>query len=679
MNPLLESFTTPFETIPFEKIQEDHFLPAITEALQMARKEVEAIKAHDQDPTFENTLEALEKTGERLSIVRHAFFNLNSADTNEELQKIAREISPLLTEYANDILLDRVLFQRIKTVYDQKDQLVLSAEQATLLDNTYRSFIQNGALLEEEAQEKLRNIDKEKAELGLRFGENVLAENNAFRLVIESEDDLGGLPETIQAAAKQKAQELGISGWVFTLEYPSFIPFMTYADNRTLREEMYQAFMSRGAKGDERDNQEIVLKLVKLRHERARLLGYESHAQFVLQERMAESPEKVMKFLEDLKTRALPAAKKDMEELQKFAETQDGLQEMRSWDHAYYAEKLKKQKFSIDDELLKPYFRLESTLDGVFEVSKRLYGLDFSLNEEIPVYHPDVQAYEVKDEMGEHLAVFYVDLFPRPGKRSGAWMTLFREQSKTEGRDRRPHISIVCNFTRPTAELPSLLTFREVQTLFHEFGHALHGMLAQGKYSSLSGTNVYWDFVELPSQIMENWTYEKEALDIFARHFETQESIPLHLIQKIKESSNFMEGYQTIRQISFGLLDMAWHSGDPTAIENVIEFEVNTMVSTQLYPRMEGTCMSTGFSHIFNGGYSSGYYSYKWAEVLDADAFELFLEKGIFHAETAHSFRDNILSKGGSEHPMVLYKRFRGQEPQVEALLKRSGLISAEA
>lgn len=495
-------------------------------------------------------------------------------------------------------------------------------------------------------------------------------------MVVDSKDDLAGLPEDVIEAAAQDAKDTGNEGkWVFTLQYPSYIPFMTYADNKELRKKLFLAYGSKAFKGDENDNQAIILKMVKLRLERAKLLGYKSHADFVLEERMAESPQKVVDFLDNLKQYALPVAAKEVEELNAFAKSIGGPDKLERWDMAYYSEKLKKKKYAIDDELLKPYFQLEKSIDGVFKVAEKLYGLTFHEVNTIQKYHPDVKVYEVKDEKDKHIAVFYADFFPRPGKRNGAWMTSFRGQKKENGVDIRPHISIVCNFTKPTSSKPSLLTFNEVTTLFHEFGHALHGMLANGKFESLSGTNVYWDFVELPSQVLENWAYEKECLDLFAKHFQTGQEIPIDLINRIKESANFMEAYQTMRQIGLAKLDIGWHTDKVDKVNSVGEYERELQKETDLLEPIESTNTSCSFSHIFQGGYSSGYYSYKWAEVLDADAFEFFQEKGIFNRETADLFKQHILSAGGSEHPMELYKRFRGKEPLPEALLRRTGML----
>ncbi|REG81895.1 M3 family metallopeptidase [Algoriphagus antarcticus] len=675
-NPLLADFATPFETAPFDQITPNHFIPAVKAAIAEAKEDISKIKTEPL-PSFKNTIEALDCSGKRLGIVAGIFFNLNSAETNEEIQSLAREISPLLTEHGNDILLDQALFHRVSQVFEQKDQLGLTPEQTTLLDKTYKSFVRNGAKLKGDKADQLRKIDQELAQVSLKFGENVLAETNKFVHFVAQESDLEGLPEGIKEAAAQIAEEKGEEGkWAFTLDYPSYIPALTYAKNRELRETLFMASGTKCAKGDELDNQEIIKKILKLRHDRAVLLSYKSHADFVLEERMAKSPDQVISFLDALLEKAKPKGIAEMKELEAFAKEIDGLEGLKKWDFAYYSELLKKEKYALDDELLRPYFQLEKVIDGVFQTAEKLFGITFSPVADIPLYHKDVTAYEVKDKDGKYLSVFYADFFPRAGKRNGAWMTSYKGQSVKEDEDIRPHVSIVCNFTKPTKSKPSLLTFNEVTTLFHEFGHALHGMMAKGTYESISGTSVFWDFVELPSQILENWCYEKECLDLFAKHYETGEKIPEDLIEKIKKASNFQQGYQTVRQISLGLLDMAYHSKDPSEITSIFQFEEEVMRPTDLLPKVPGTLMSTSFSHIFQGGYSSGYYSYKWAEVLDADAFELFQEKGVFDKATADSFVKNILSAGGSEHPEILYKRFRGREPKQDALLKRAGLIS---
>lgn len=675
-NPLLQKFNTPFETVPFAEIKTGDFLPAIQEAIKSGKEDVKKITSNQAEPDFENTLEALERSGELVGQVSGIFFNLNSAETNDEIQKLAREISPLLSDYSNDIMLDAVLFSRIKTVYEKKDSLILSPEEKTLLEKTYKSFVRNGANLSEDQKQKLREIDKELSQLSLEFGENVLKETNNFFMEVTDPKQLSGLPEHAVEAASMTAKEMGKeNSWVFTLQFPSYIPFMSYADNRELREKMFRAYGSKAFKGDENDNQQIILKKVRLRHERANLLGYNSHADFVLEERMAESPSQVMSFLDNLLHHAKPVAEKEVKEIAGYAKSIGGPEVLQKWDMAYFSEKLKMDKYSIDDELLKPYFKLENVIDGVFKVAGKLYGLQFKELKNIQVYHPDVKVYEVLDELNRHTAVFYADFFPRPGKRNGAWMTSFRGQKKEGGKDIRPHVAIVCNFTKPTASQPSLLTFNEVTTLFHEFGHALHGILADGKYESLSGTSVYWDFVELPSQVFENWVYEKESLDLFATHYKTGEAIPEHLIKKIKDSANFMEAYQTVRQVGLAKLDMGWHTKQAIEVKDVGQFERELQKNTELLPPVDGTNTSCSFSHIFQGGYSSGYYSYKWAEVLDADAFEFFQEKGIFNKDTADLFRKHILSAGGSEHPMDLYIRFRGKEPSPEALLRRTGML----
>ncbi len=675
MNPLLQHFNTKYGTAPFSKIKNEHFKPAFEKSIQLAKAEINKIANNKKLPSFKNTLEALEFTGQKLDRVSSIFFNLNSAETNDEIQKIAQEVSPLLSDFANDIRLNENLFNRIKAIHDDKSNLDLNAEQDMLLDKNYKAFVRNGANLNKVDKEKLRKIDKELSKLSLQFGENVLAETNDFELLITDNEQLEGLPEGTIEAAKMLAKEKKKEGWIFTLDYPSYVPFMTYADDRKLRKKMAIAFGAKAFKNNEQDNQKIVLNIVKLRHQRANLLGYKTHAHFVLEERMAETPDKVTEFLNDLLVKAKPAAEKDFSEVVSIAK-KDCIKNIQKWDGTYYSEKLKKKLFDLDDEQLKPYFKLENVIDGVFTIAGKLYDLKFEEIFSIDKYHKDVKTYKVTNNNGDFIAIFYADFFPRKGKRNGAWMTSYKDQWKLNGENSRPHISIVCNFTKPTETKPSLLTFNEVTTLFHEFGHALHGMLANTSYPSLSGTHVYWDFVELPSQIFENWCYEKDALDLFAKHYKTGEIIPIELVQKIKDSANFLEGMATMRQLSFGLLDMGWHAGEsPETIKNVKDFELKAFAETQLYPDVAENCMSTSFSHIFQGGYSSGYYSYKWAEVLDADAFEAFKEKGIFDKETATKFKENILSKGGTEKPMELYKKFRGKEPSVDALLKRAGLI----
>ena len=673
MNPLLEDFNT----APFSKINTEDFKPAFQKAIEITKQEIDQIVSNPEAPTFENTTEPLDYSGRKLDRIGSVFFNLNAAETSKEIQEIAKEVSPWLSEFKNDMILNQELFQRVKTVYDQKESLHLSPEQSMLLEKQYKGFSRNGANLKDSDKEKLRKIDAELSKLSIQFGERVLADGNAYSLHITEEKHLSGLPEGVKEAAQLTAKDRKLEGWIFTLAYPSYIPFMTYADDRKLRKKLALASGRKGFQKNDNNTEQIILDIVKLRQQRAHLLGYQTHAHFVLEDRMAETPEKVLSFLKDLKEKAKPAAMREFAHLENYAKKLDGIDQLQKWDGAYYAEKLKKELFNLDQELLKPYFPLQNVIDGVFTISGKLYDLHFEEVFDIETYHEDVKTYHVKNSQGDFISVLYADFHPRKGKRNGAWMTSFKPQQIKNGENERPHISIVCNFTKPTESKPSLLTFNEVTTLFHEFGHALHGMLANTTYNSLSGTSVSWDFVELPSQVLENWCYEKEALELFAKHYETGEMIPMEYVEKIKESASFHEGMQTLRQLSFGFLDMAWHAHEsPEEITSVKEFEKETFSSTKLYPDVAENCMSTAFSHIFQGGYSAGYYSYKWAEVLDADAFELFKEKGIFDQETAKSFKENILSKGGTEKPMILYKRFRGQEPKPEALLRRAGLLT---
>ncbi|QZK89508.1 M3 family metallopeptidase [Flavobacterium sp. CHNK8] len=674
MKTLTSTFNTKHNTAPFSGIKLEDYKPSFIENIAAAKAEIDAIITNSDAPTFENTIVALDFAGEQLDRLSSIFFNLNSAETNDEMQKIAQEVSPLLTEFSNDIALNEDLFKRVKSVYDQKDSLILTTEQATLLDKKFKGFSRNGALLNEEDKLKLREIDTELAKIKLTYGENVLAETNNYQLHITNEVDLKGLPDGAKEMAASLAKSKELEGWVFTLDFPSYLPFVTYVDNRELRKEIAIAAGKKSFQDNEFDNKENVKRIVELRHKRANLLGYKSHSNFVLEERMAQNPEKVLSFLNDLLEKAKPAAQKEFTQLTAFAKEIDGIDQLEKWDGAYYSEKLKQKLFNFDDEILKPYFKLENVLNGAFTIAEKLFGITFKEVFDIDKYHEDVQTFEVLDSEGQLVAVFYADFFPRKGKRNGAWMTSYKSQAIKNGINERPHVSIVCNFTPPTETKPSLLTFNEVTTLFHEFGHALHGMLANTTYPSLSGTSVYWDFVELPSQVMENWCYEPEALALFAKHYESGEVIPQEYVEKIKESASFLEGMATVRQISFGLLDMTYH-GKSQIIEDVKAFEKQAMAGTSLYPDVAENCMSTSFSHIFQGGYSSGYYSYKWAEVLDADAFAYFQEKGIFNKEVATKFKDNVLSKGGTELPMELYKKFRGQEPKADALLKRAGLL----
>jgi Zn-dependent oligopeptidase len=674
-NPLLQkTFNTPFESIPFTDIQLAHYKPAFEQAIKDNQQEIDGIVNESENPSFENTIEALEKSGATLSQVSSIFYNLNSAETSDEMQAIAQEVSPLLSEHSSDVLLNKALFERVKAVYDQIESLKLNAEEHTLLTKSYKKFARNGALLNEQDKTQVREISKDLSLLNLNFAENILAENKAFELHLTDEKQLEGLPESAKEAAYITAKGKDKKGWLFTLDYPSVIPFLTYADNRELREKMYRAFSSRSNNGNEQDNKANVLAFAKLREQKAILLGYNTHADYVLEERMAKSAKTVLDFQDKMYEASYQKATQEAADLQSFASSINGPSPIQKWDVGYYAEKLKTATLNFDEEKMKPYFKLENVIDGVFTVANKLFGLTFTERKDIPVYHEDVKTFEINDEKGNFVALFYGDFFPREGKQGGAWMTLFKEQHISEGINHRPHVVNVCNFTKPTETKPSLLTFNEVTTLFHEFGHGLHGLLANTKYESLSGTNVMWDFVELPSQVLENWCYEKECLDLFAKHYETGESIPQEYIDQIKSAQTFRSGSGTLRQLSFGKLDMNWHGTSVKNVTNVEVFEAESLSKFELYPAVEGSCGSTGFAHIFNGGYSSGYYSYKWAEVLDADAFEYFKEEGIFNKNVAKSFYDNVLSKGGTEDPTVLYKRFRGRNAIPNALLKRSGL-----
>jgi peptidyl-dipeptidase Dcp len=597
-----------------------------------------------------------------------------SSETNDELQKIAQEVSPVLTKFQNDINLNPVLFGKVKTVYNQKENVSLNAEQQTLLENTYSNFIRQGANLSDEQKNRFREISTELSKLSLTFNENVLKETNSYQIHITDKGKLTGIPEGALEAASSKAKSENKEGWIFDLNMPSYLPFMKYADNRELRKEMFLAYGSKSFKGNESDNQENVKRIAALRLEMVQLLGYDNYAGYALERRMATTSGGVYKLLDDLFEASFSKANREKAEVQDYAKRNGFEGEIMPWDWTYYSEKLKVEKFDLNDEMLKPYFELSKVVDGVFGLATDLFGITFKPNKNIPVYNEEVIPYEVFDADGKFLSVLYTDFHPRTGKQGGAWMNDFKGQWKENGVDSRPHITIVMNFTRPTESKPALLTFDEVETLMHEFGHALHGMLANSTYSGLSGTNVYRDFVELPSQILENWAVEKEFLDRFAVHYQTSDKIPAELVQKIVDAQNYLAGYLSIRQLSFGYLDMAWHTQEKPFDGKVKEFEENAWAKTRIFPVIDEVCMSTQFGHLFAGGYAAGYYSYKWAEVLDADAFSVFKEKGLFSKEVAKSFRENILEKGGTEHPMILYKRFRGQEPTVDALLERSGL-----
>ena len=669
-NPLIAEFKTNFEATPFSKIKIVDFIPAIKKTISVGLDEINSIINQKEVPSFKNTIEAIEKCGSLVGRNATILFNLNSAETNDELQGIAKTVAPLLSKFQNDIRLNEDLFKRIQFVYKNEDRKILNTEQIILLEKEYKGFVRNGALLDNKAKIKLRNIDMQLAELSLKFGENVLADTQNYQLHIKNKKKLKGLPISSIEMAESIAKNQNKKGWIFTLDYPSYIPFITYAYDRKLRKEINFAFSNRGFRKNENNNTNIILQIIYLRQKRASLLGYNSHANFVLEERMAESEENVQNFLDDLTKKSKPFAKKEWTSMQTFAKKHLNIKKIEKWDFAFVSEKLKEVEFDLNEEELKPYFQLDNVLSGLFEIANRLYGMRFVENKKLDSYHEEVKVFEVYKN-NNFYALLYTDFFPRIGKRSGAWMTSYRSQK----RNQRPHISIVCNFPRPTSNLPSLLTFQDVRTLFHEFGHALHGISANTNYSALSGTNVYWDFVELPSQIMENWCFETEALNLFAKHFKKQDLIPQDLINKIKKAAYFQQGLQTLRQLSFSYLDLSYHNSNASKIKDVKKHEKTEIKNLQFTKDIPGNCMSTSFSHIFQGGYAAGYYSYKWAEVLDADAFELFSKNGIFDSDIAKSFFENILSKGGTEHPMVLYKKFRGKKPDSSALLRRSGLI----
>lgn len=674
-NILLTEFSTPHNTVPFDIIKFEDYRPAFDTAIKEARAAIDEIIKNPRPASFENTIEALEKSEKLLDRISGIFFNLNEANTSDSMQHFAQEISPVLTEYSNDIFLNQELFNRIKVIKEKKDDLNLTKEQLMLLDKYYKAFVRNGVNLNDQDKEKFRQITSELSTLTLKFDENVLAETNAFELHLTDTADLAGLPSFVVESAAEEAKTRNKEGWIFTLHYPSYVPFMQYSEKRELREKMYRAYNSKGFHGNDKDNKEIVKRISELRLQLAKLLGYNNYAAFVLEERMAETPEKVHGFLNELLDKSMPFAKEEFNEVQSFARSMGADFEIQRWDWAYYSEKLKKQKYSVNDEITRPYFKLENVQKGVFDLATTLFDITFKENQNIPVYNPDVKALEVYDKNNRFLAVLYLDFFPRQSKQGGAWATNFLSQYKEDGNDVRPHVSLVFNFTKPTSNNPSLLTYDQVTTFLHEFGHSLHYILSECTYKTLSGTSVYRDFVELPSQIMENWAQEKEWLDKVAVHYQTGEKIPEELVNKIIESSNFLAGYASVRQLTFGMNDMAWHTITSSVEIPVEEFEKKAISKTELFGPIEGCNISTQFGHIFAGGYAAGYYSYKWAEVLDADAFLLFKKNGIFDKETAKSFRDNILSKGGTEHPMGLYVKFRGQEPTIDALLERSGLV----
>lgn len=673
-NPLLTESKAPFGAPEFDKIKTEHYLPAFEEGIKEGKAEIDAIVANPDEPTFENTIEAMEHAGSKLNKVGGIFFNLMEAHTSDEMQAIAEQVSPMLTEYSMYVSLNAPLFERVKAVYEKRNELGLDKDQMILLEDNYKGFVRGGANLSEEDKALYSKWAEELSLATLQFSKNVLAATNAYTLHITDSTDLAGLPEYAKVMGAETAKEKGLEGWAFTLDYPSYGPFMKYSTVRNLREDMWKAYNSR-ALGGEFDNSEVVKTIVDLRIKMANILGYETWADYQLEERMAKNRNTVNEFISQLLEPSMEFAKKDIESVLKYAK-KNGFEgdKLMPWDFSFWSERYQEAEYSLNAEELKPYFRLESCIDAVFSLANRLYGLEFVELDNVPVYHEDVKVYEVKDADGRHMALFYADFFPRASKRGGAWMTEFRGQSIKNGVEYRPFISTVMNFTKPTADTPSLITHDEFTTFLHEFGHALHGILAEGRYESLTGTNVPRDFVELPSQILENWGYEPEYLNSFAKHYQTGEPIPAELIEKIVAAKNYLAGYGQVRQLHFGYLDMNWHSLTSVPEMSVIEFEQSVLAPYETLPAVADTGFSTSFSHIFSGGYSAGYYSYKWAEVLEADAFSLFKEKGIFNQEVAKSFRENILSKGASDEASVLYRNFRGHDPQPQALMKKLGL-----
>ena len=673
-NPLLTESTAPFGAPQFDKIENEHYLPAFEQGIAEAKAEIDAIVANQEEPTFENTIEAMEYAGQTLNKVASIFYAVMEAHTDETKQEIAEKISPMLTEYSMYVSLNNDLFQRVKAVYEKKDELGLDKDQMTLLEDNYKSFVRGGANLSDEDKAVYSKLSEELSLTTLQFSKNVLAATNAYTLHITDSTELGGLPEFVKTMAAETAAEKGLEGWAITLDYPSYGPFLKYSTNRELRKQVWMAYNTRAIGGDN-DNTEIVKKIVDLRIKIANILGYETYADYALENRMAKNKQTVDEFVMQLLEPSMAFAKKDVADVLAYAK-KNGFQEkeLQPWDFSYWSERYQEAEYSLSAEELKPYFQLESCIDAVFGLATRLYGITFEERNDIPVYHEDVKVYEVKDVDGSHLSLFYADFFPRASKRGGAWMTDFRGQSVRDGVEYRPFVTIVCNFTKPTADAPSLITHDEFTTFLHEFGHALHGMLAKGRYPSLTGTSVSRDFVELPSQIMENWAYEPEYLNSFAKHYQTGETIPAELIEKIVAAKNYLAAYGQVRQLHFGYLDMAWHSLKEVPSVSAVEFEQSVLAPWGVLPAAEGAAFSTSFSHIFSGGYSAGYYSYKWAEVLEADAFSLFKEKGIFNTEVADSFRKNILEMGGAEDEAVIYRNFRGHDPKPEALMKKLGL-----
>lgn len=674
-NPFFSEYNTPFQTPPFHLIKTVHYMPAFKEGMKQQRAEIKQIVKNPQVPTFENTIEAFERSDALLTKVDNVFDNMRSALTNDELQIIAKEVAPLLSKHSDDIFLDEGLFKRVKTVYENRAEFNLNQEQKMLLKETYKAFVRGGANLPEDKKAEFREINKELSLLSIQFGENVLEEDNAFELLIEDENDLAGLTEAIITSAAEAANERGHSGkWVITLHKPSFMPFLQFSEKRELREKVFKAYINRANNSNEYDNKEILKKMVDLRLKRAKLLGYETHASFILEENMAKNSENVYGLLTQIWKPALRKAKRERAALQTLIDEEGHSFKLQPWDWWYYAEKLKKQKYDLDEEIMKPYFKMENVREGAFMVANKLWGITFEERTDIPVYHSDVKVFEVKEADGTHIGIYFTDYFPRASKRGGAWMSSYRKQYRLDDRNFTPIITNVGNFTKPIGEVPSLLRWEEVETLFHEFGHALHGLLSDRTYQSLTGTSVPRDFVELPSQIMENWASEPQVLKMYARHYQTDEPIPDELIQKIQNTSKFNQGFVNVEKVSAAFLDMDWHTLTEPTDQKVLEFEENSLNKIGLIPEIVVRYRSPNFRHIFAGGYSAGYYSYMWAEVLDADAFQAFKENGIFDRETGNAYRKNILAAGGTEDPMVLYRRFRGKDPSVQPLLDRRGL-----
>jgi len=672
-NPLLVESTAPFGAPAFDKIKTEHYEPAFIAAIAEGKEQIKAIVDNPEEPDFSNTIEALEYCVATLNKIQNLFFNLNEACTDSLMQQTAEKVSPLITEYGMSIILNEELFAKVKAVYDKRESLKLNEEQARLLEKTYKTFARNGANLPDDKKAEFAKIQEELSLATLKFGKNVLSATNAYTLEISDESQLVGLPDYVKDAAASEAKARGKEGWVFTLNYPSYSPFLKYSENRELRETIWKAYNSKCIGGDF-DNTQTIRDIVELRIREANLLGYTTFADYQIEDKMAKNPQTVNNFLSDLLQKSLPYAKKECAQIEEYAHSNGFEGVIMPWDFSYWSEKYQQEKYSLNEELLKPYFELNSVQSAIFDLANRLYGLNFKENKDIPVYHPDVRAFEVTDENGRFMALLYLDFFPRESKRGGAWMTSFREQSIIDGKENRPFVSLVTNFTKPTETTPALLTFDEFTTILHEFGHALHGMLAEGTYSSLTGTNVERDFVELPSQIMENWAYEPEYLQTFAKHYQTGEVIPQEFIDRIVAAKNYLSGYFNVRQLDFGITDMAWHTLTSLPDLSVVEFEQNVLKEASILPAVDGVVFSPSFNHIFSGGYSAGYYSYKWAEVLEADAFSLFKEKGIFNRELANEFREKVLSRGNIVDANVLFRDFRGRDPQPEALLEKLGL-----